>query len=143
MPTTANASTTTAASRTGVIRAVLEAFSHGDLDGVLSQFADDVVVRQASGIPHGGTHSGRTAFLAMLTTLDSTYKIENEDEHTVVTDAGDVVLLRMNPTFTSRSTGRSATIPTVEVYTVTDGRIVDVDVYYKDTAALRGLVDPE
>lgn len=139
--TTTNAEATAAADRTAVVEAVVDAFNRGDMDGVLSHFAADVVVHEADSIPHGGTHSGREAFVAMLTTLGSTYEIENEK--TVVTDAGDVVLLRMNPTFTSRATGRSATVPTVEVYTVQDGRIVDVDVYYKDTAALSGLVVTE
>jgi len=55
-------------------------------------------------------------------------------------DAGDVVLVQMVLELTAHATGRTATVPIVEIYTVRDGLVTEIDVYPKDTVFLpRGL----
>ena len=52
-------------------------------------------------------------------------------------DAGEttvVVLVRYD--VIARATGNALTLDHVEIYTVRDGKITDLDVYYRDTAAI-------
>jgi hypothetical protein len=43
-------------------------------------------------------------------------------------------------TFTSRASGKSVEMRLVEVYTVRNGLIVELDVYYKDPSAVAALL---
>jgi uncharacterized protein len=44
--------------------------------------------------------------------------------------------MRTRMKFTSRGSGRSAEVGLVEIYTVRDGLIAELDVYYKDPSAV-------
>jgi ketosteroid isomerase-like protein len=43
-------------------------------------------------------------------------------------------------TFTARASGKGVEMALVEVYTVRDGLIVELDVYYKDPSAVAALL---
>jgi uncharacterized protein len=43
-------------------------------------------------------------------------------------------------TFTSRASGKSVELGLVEIYTVRDGQITELDVYNKDPAAVTALL---
>ena len=60
----------------------------------------------------------------------------------VTTDSlgDDAVAARLRLTFASRVSGRSVQMGLVEIYTVRDGLIVELDVYYKDPAAVTALL---
>jgi hypothetical protein len=47
--------------------------------------------------------------------------------------------MNANITFTSKATGRSLTMPVVEIYRGANGQLIDMDIYYKDTAVLLAL----
>jgi len=69
----------------------------------------------------------RDLFGPMLTNYDLTV-----NPGTKAHDAGDVVVGTLDLTFTSRATGASVRTNVVEIYTVVDGLIRHIDVYYKD-----------
>jgi hypothetical protein len=50
------------------------------------------------------------------------------------------VAMRYRLTFTARAFGRSVQMGLVEIYTVPDGLIVELDVYYKDPSAVAALL---
>jgi uncharacterized protein len=54
------------------------------------------------------------------------------DEQTVVS--------RFRLRFVARSSGRHAEMDLVEIYQVSDGLIVDLDVYYKDSSAVAAVL---
>ena len=65
----------------------------------------------------------------MLGALGAAYMVEVDKQE--LTSAADQVFLQMHMTFTAHATGRSTSLPGVEIYRLTDGLISDVDVYYK------------
>jgi uncharacterized protein len=54
-------------------------------------------------------------------------------------DAADAVIIPIACRFTSRSTGRSVDTKVIEVFSVRDGKILDIDIFYKDPAAIAAL----
>jgi ketosteroid isomerase-like protein len=52
----------------------------------------------------------------------------------------DVVAARFRLRFISRASGESVEMGLVEIYTVRDGRIAELDVYYKDPAAVAAIL---
>lgn len=54
--------------------------------------------------------------------------------------ADDTVAIRGRLRLTSRASGQSVEMSLVEIYTVRDGLIVDLDVYYKDPSAVTALL---
>jgi hypothetical protein len=53
-----------------------------------------------------------------------------------VSDGGDSAAARLQLTFTSRSSGRSQTIPSIEFYETTDAKVSTIDVYDKSSHAV-------
>jgi uncharacterized protein len=52
----------------------------------------------------------------------------------------DTVVSRFRLKFTARSSGRAAEMNLVELYKVSDGLILELDVYYKDPSAVTALL---
>ncbi len=53
---------------------------------------------------------------------------------------GDKVVIYYRLTFTARASGDSVEMRVTEVFTVRDGRIAELDVFYKDPSAVAGLL---
>lgn len=120
-----------------IVRAALAASDAGDSVGAMSMFSEGVVVHEAASLPFGGDHDGLPAYLALLRDLNTRFSLEILDQQVI--DAGDRVLLKYLITFRATGTNRAATLPSIEVLTFTGDRVTDVDVFYKDTAALVSL----
>jgi hypothetical protein len=54
-------------------------------------------------------------------------------------DAGDFVVVKATGRFTSHASGQSAVTELVELFTVRDGKLIDMDIYYKDPGAVAAL----
>jgi uncharacterized protein len=121
-----------------VVARLTEAFVAGDGETVLSFFDDDVEIREAPSLPWGGVHRGREGFAALQATMAQWW--ETGTPALQVSDAGDVVLLRERMTITGRATGRSMELEVVDVITVRDGRIAEIDVFYKDVHAVLAVL---
>jgi hypothetical protein len=57
-----------------------------------------------------------------------------------VSDGGDCAVARMQLTFTNRSSGRVVIMPSVELYRTSDGKVTELDIYYKSTSAIADLL---
>jgi uncharacterized protein len=100
---------------------------------------EDFVVHQADGVPFSGEYRGAQGLFDLMT------KMRNVLEFTpgpIVLQAlgEDAVAARFRLTFTSRWSGRSVEMSLVEIYTMRDGLIIDLDVYYKDPLAVALLL---
>lgn len=120
-------------------RVLLDSFMSGDIESALGAIHPDCVVREAAGLPFGGHWKGPDGFGQLLGTMAKDFEVVVEGYE--LFDAGEVVVGRLRATFRSQATGASVALSIVELYTIRDGRIVDVDVYYKDTLALRDLLE--
>ena len=54
----------------------------------------------------------------------------------------DMIVSRFRLTFAARASGRTTEMSLVELYRVSDGLIVELDVYYKDPSAVTALLAP-
>ena len=121
------------------VRQFVASLSAGDLATCNTLVADDLVFAEAECLPFGGEWKGKDGLVGMLTAVSKAYRIKLGEP--VISDAGDRVLVRVSGSISSRATGRSLPLDAVDVYTVTDGLISRVDVYYKDAAAVAALCD--
>jgi uncharacterized protein len=100
---------------------------------------DDFVVHEAEGLPFSGDYHGSEGFFELLKRMNDVLELRAGP---VTTDplGDDAVAARFRLTFTSRASGKSVEMGLVEIYTVRHGRIVELDVYYKDPAAVAALL---
>jgi ketosteroid isomerase-like protein len=100
---------------------------------------DDFVVHEAGGLPFSGDYHGSQGFFELLHRMNDVLELKAGP---ITTDAlgNDAVAARFRLTFISRASGKSVQMGLVEIYTVRDGRIAELDVYYKDPAAVAALL---
>lgn len=119
-----------------VVERFEHAFERGDMDEVMSLLSDDIVVHEAPSLPYPGDHHGLDGFLKLADAFNRVWEIKTPLDLTLL-DAGDtrvVVLVRFD--VDARATATPLTLRLAEIYTVTDGKIADLDIYYRDTAAI-------
>jgi ketosteroid isomerase-like protein len=119
-----------------VVERFEHAFVRGDMDEVLSLLHEDIVVHEAPSLPYAGDHRGHDGFLKLAEAFNRVWEMTSPLDLTFL-DAGEtavVVLVRYD--VVARATGNPLTLDHVEIYTVRDGKITDLDVYYRDTAAI-------
>jgi uncharacterized protein len=119
-----------------VVERFERAFVRGDMDEVLALLHEDIVVHEAPSLPYAGDHRGHDGFLKLAATFNGVWEMTSPLDLTFL-DAGEttvVVLVRYD--VIARATGKAMTLDHVEIYTVQDGKITDLDVYYRDTAAM-------
>ena len=118
--------------------ATLEAFVTGGTTEPLAMVDEEAVWREAESLPWGGEWHGPDGFARLTREIDTVAELTVLD-HAIV-EAGDVVELRLDAVFTSRTSGRRLPMKVVEHYTVRDGRIYGADAFYKDTQAVNDLL---
>jgi ketosteroid isomerase-like protein len=119
-----------------VIERFEDAFVRGDMDEVLSLLSPDIVVHEAPSLPYPGDHRGHDGFLALTDAFNKVWQIVSDLDITFL-DAGDAhVVALVAYDVVTRPTGVPLRLRMVEVYTVGDGQITDLEVYYHDTAAI-------
>ena len=100
---------------------------------------DDFVVHEAGGLPFSGDYHGSQGFFELLDRMNDLLELK-AGPITIDPLGNDAVAARFGLTFISRASGKSVQMGLVEIYTVRDGRIAELDVYYKDPAAVAALL---
>jgi uncharacterized protein len=99
----------------------------------------DFVVHAAGGLPFSGGYWGATGFFERLERMND--ELELAPGPIAVDPVGEhEVVARFRLKFTSRASGASVEMGIIEIYTLRDGRIAELDVYYKDAAAVTDLL---
>jgi ketosteroid isomerase-like protein len=123
--------------------AIVQRFStavrEGDFDEMGRLLHDDFVAREAGGLPYSGDYRGLSGFRDLLGKMNDAMTL-SPGPFTSEPLGESAVVLRFSLTFTARASGKSVTMNLIEVYTLRDEKIVDLDVYYKDPAALTALL---
>ena len=119
-----------------VVERFEHAFVRGDMDEVLTLLAADIVVHEAPSLPYPGDHRGIDGFLRLADAFNSVWKITSPLDLRFLDAGEEVVVVLVQFDVEARATRTPLTLRLVEVYTVRDGRIADLDVYYLDTAAI-------
>ncbi|WP_019926669.1 nuclear transport factor 2 family protein [Nocardia sp. BMG111209] len=98
-------------------------------------FDEDIVLIEPDSLPHGGRHQGLDGFRAAQAGMRELWeqRIESAEYWQC---APDRAVLRIVIRWTARATGRSVLLPMIDLIRVRDGRIVAVEAFVHDTAAL-------
>jgi uncharacterized protein len=123
--------------------AIVQRFStavrEGDFDAMGRLLHDDFVAHEADGLPYSGDYRGLSGFRELLGKMNDALTL-SPGPFTSEPLGESAVALRFSLTFTARVSGKSVTMNLIEVYTLRDEKIVDLDVYYKDPAAVTDLL---
>jgi hypothetical protein len=109
------------------------------LDDARGLLDDEFVAYEAGGVPYSGEYRGPQGFFDLLAKMTEGMELTLGPAPQCFL-AGDSVAVRSRVTFTSRASGKSVEMRLVEVYTVRNGLIVELDVYYKDPSAVAALL---
>lgn len=116
-------------------------FLAGDHDAAHELLAADVRIEQPASLPHGGTHRAVDGMAAMASRFAEHWTRQIVEPRVLA--CGETAVQVTTQTWTSRATGRSATVDVVELFTVTDGIVQEIRVFPQDTELLlRTLADP-
>jgi uncharacterized protein len=118
-----------------IVSEAYAAFGRGDYAGVLSRFDPEVEFSQPSGEPGGGTYRGTAgvveAFRRWSAPWDG-YRVEVEE----IAERGEHVLARTRHLMRGKASGLDVEKVIFQLWTLRDGRIVRVRMYYDEHAAL-------
>jgi limonene-1,2-epoxide hydrolase len=102
---------------------------------------DELVVYEAGGVPFSGEYHGPQGFFDLFEEINKNLELTLDPSVQYLVADGTVVMCsRMK--FTARGSGKGVEIGLVEIYTVRDALIVELDVYYKDPSAVAALLVP-
>jgi ketosteroid isomerase-like protein len=106
------------------------------LDGSLEVLDPNAVTRIPDSMPYGGEHVGREGFVRVAKAMNETWQIPDGLEMSFHDLEDDKVVQFVSWTGISRHTGRSVPVRMVTLYTLRDGKIAEIDIYYWDTAKI-------
>jgi ketosteroid isomerase-like protein len=122
-----------------VVRAFMNATGAAGRAERASLLHRDFVVRPAGGLPFSREYHGPQGFFELLTTMNQRLQL-TPGPIAVHSLSDDTVVARFRLTFISRRSGDRVEMDLVEIYTVRDGLIVELDVFYKDPSAVAALL---
>jgi len=99
--------------------------------------ADDFVAHEPVSLPYGGEHHGADGFRKLLGAINRLFLLEVKDLH--VRGCGDIAFADVDMRFTSQANGQVLDTRVVELYTIRDGKIAGLHVFYQDTKAMTAL----
>lgn len=126
-------------SGSAVLESLLTAFYAGDTAAVSALLSPDVTVHQSDNLPYSGEWQGVIGFFDMATIIGTNFELENLSRRII--EQGNEAVLFLDLKFTSRKTGKVGYTTNLEWYTFEDGKIADINVYYKDAVLIAALND--
>ncbi len=121
------------------IQQFMGAMVEGDLDTARGLLHEDFVCYEAGGLPYSGEYHGPDGFFGLTATIFGAMELTPGPDVQFLR-SGDTIAVRFRLTFTSRASGEKVEMSFVEVYTVRDGLITELDVYYKDPSAVTSML---
>ncbi len=121
-----------------VIDKIYESFGKGDVDGVVSVMADDVVwfhPGSKDDFPLAGEFNGTDGVREFFTIAGTNLDVLDQEVFSTVSE-GDQVLVRGREHMRVKATGGEYDTPWIHAYTLKDGKVVRFEEYI-DTAQMR------
>lgn len=121
---------------------VIENFEHAalyerDFEKAMQFAHPDLTVREAPGLPYRGTYVGLEGQRQLLADVDRLFEFDGGAPKVEFRDAGDdLVIGRVTGKATLKATGREIDFLVVEFFTLRDGKLADIEVFYWDQAAI-------
>lgn len=118
---------------------LLDSVIAGDLETASSTLHAECVIHEPENLWYGGDWKGPDGFAQILGLMTS--KLDIRVDSYELYEAGDVAVMNAQITFTAKPNGRSLNTSVVEIYKARDGQLIDMDIFYKDTAAVLALAE--
>ena len=122
-----------------VVGEFMKAIAEERYDDAGALLRADFVVHEAGGLPFSGEYHGPQGFFDLYAKMNEGLELTPGEDIRYLHAQGTVAM-RFPLKFTARASGKSLVMNLVEVYTVCDGLIVELDVYYKDPSAVAALL---
>jgi uncharacterized protein len=130
-----------------IVHHLFQSVENRDVAGVLAAYAPEVVVRDAQSLPYGGIHHGLEGAKRHVEGAAQTWNhFQSADERrmdAVFLDAGEHVIVLWQLKGRDASSGRTLNVPTVSVYKMRNGKIVESQMFYSDTVAIAQFLNGE
>lgn len=124
-----------------VVERLYEFVFAGDFDSPQIFLADDFKLTEADGLPFAGTLHGPGALghgFRTLLNYFSNLSVEKRE----VTAGGDHVMGLLHMSGIAKATGRSFSMPVIEVFRFESGKIAEVYPVYWDTSLISEITTP-
>ena len=119
------------------IRQFYRFIESGRFDEAIGMLAEDVVIREPADLPYGGEYHGIDGIRELMGRIGAVAELGSD--RVEVLDASNPIVVRLVSRITSRRTGEAVVVDVVELYRVRDGRIAEMDIYYKTPSAVAAL----
>jgi ketosteroid isomerase-like protein len=133
-------STTTAEGGLATVRRFYDLVGEGRVEDATALMHDELVIHEPAELPFGGEYHGPAGFGDIMQRIVRLAEPEVPGPIEYFETAGGPVVVRFTGRFSSRRSGRSVDVEIVELFTVRDGKIVDLDIYYKTPGAVAALL---
>lgn len=118
-----------------IVEELARRFQAGELDSAFELYHPQVRIEQPESLPHGGTHEGRDGIRAMGKLFAEHWTRTISAQRRTSCEDGRVLQITRQ-TWTAKTTGRSASMDVVELFTFVDGSIAEIRVFQHDTHRL-------
>ncbi len=122
-------------------RLLFQAVEKFDIAGVLAAYDPEIVIRDAASLPYGGTYHGLEGAKQHVEGAAQTWNpfkpssVERELD-AIFLESGEYVTVLWRLKGLDVKSGRKLDSPTVSVYKLRNGKIVESQMFYSDTAAI-------
>lgn len=123
-----------------IVKDAYAATARGELRGFTASFTPETEIHEAASLPYGGVHKGIESFPTLMGKVKEYFSDVKFTKNKIVPSGDNVILLGVLD-LTSKKTGKSVSIPMVEVWTIVDGKTQKLDVIYGDTATVLRAAD--
>ena len=123
-----------------IVKDAYAASARGEAQGFTASFTDDTEIHEAASLPYGGVYKGVGSFPTLIGKVLETYSTIKFTKHNIIA-SGDNVISWGVLDLTGRVTGKSVSIPLVEIWTIVNGKTRKLEVVYGDTAAALRAAD--
>jgi ketosteroid isomerase-like protein len=128
---------TATGSNLAVVKGFYDLVGQGKLEEAEAFLHEDLVIKVPPGMPYSGEYRGPQGFRDDMAAIMELY--DPKPLNVEYFDNEDPVVIKIDGGFTSKATGEHHHQDIVELFYVRDGKIVELDIYYKDPAAVNRL----
>jgi ketosteroid isomerase-like protein len=124
-----------------ITRRLFKAVEERDVAGVLAAYDPEIVIRDAGSLPYGGVYHGLEGAKQHIEGAAQTwnpFKPSSAERQmdAVFLDSGEYVIVLWHLKGLAASSGKTLDSPTVNVYKLRGGKIVESQMFYSDTTAI-------
>lgn len=127
-------------------RRLFKAVEERDVAGVLAAYDSEIIIQDAASLPYGGIYHGLEGAKRHIEGAAQTwhhFKPDSEQRKmdAVFLESGDYVIVLWRLKGLDASSGSTLDVPTVSVYKMREGKIVESQMFYSEMAAIAQFLD--